>query len=111
MGHEVGCDYLGNALTVDRDATRAAIDDFVGGFLCYETRAARIIAAAAADSGNCLANAYAGMIFMLLEAPGGQRAHRDLSPMRERQRAAPRDASSSMSNLWRGGRQTTLPAH
>ena len=67
----MGCDYLGNALTVDRDATRAAIDDFVGGFLCYETRAARIIAAAAADCGNCLANAYAGMIFMLLEAPGG----------------------------------------
>ncbi len=65
----MGFDYLGNALSVDRDATRAAIDDFVGGLLCYETRAARIIAAAAADPGNCLANAYAGMIFMLLEAP------------------------------------------
>jgi tetratricopeptide (TPR) repeat protein len=65
----VAFDYLGNDVTAELDSTRAAIDDFVGGFLCYETRAAKIIAAAAADPGNCLANAYAGMIFMLLEAP------------------------------------------
>ena len=38
-------------------------------FSATETRAANIIKAAAADSGNCLANTYAGMIWMLLEAP------------------------------------------
>jgi tetratricopeptide (TPR) repeat protein len=62
-------DYLGNPLTADSDATVAGIDDFVGGFLSYEERIAHILAAADADPGSCLANAYAGWLWMLLEAP------------------------------------------
>src|SRR5271167_613961 len=73
-------DYLGNPVTGQQDATLRAIDDFVAGFLAYETRAERIVAAADADPDSCLANAYAGMLWMLLEAPeAGQRAAKYLA--------------------------------
>jgi len=68
-------DQLGNPVTGERDDTLRAIDDFVGGYLAYETRAERIVRAAEADADSCLANAYAGILWMLLEAPeAGQRA-------------------------------------
>ena len=49
------------------------IDDFIEGYLAYETRAERVVAAADADPESCLANVYAGMLWMLLEAPAGAR--------------------------------------
>lgn len=68
-------DQLGNPVTGQRDETLRAIDDFVGGYLAYETRAEHIVRAAESDPDSCLANAYAGMLWMLLEAPeAGQRA-------------------------------------
>ncbi len=63
-------DCLGNEVGVGSEAIRAAIDDFVAGFLAYETRAERIVQAAAAEPDCTLANAYAGMVWMFLEAPG-----------------------------------------
>lgn len=62
-------DYLGNSVTTSSDATLAGIDDFVGGFLGYEERMLGILAAADADPGSCLANAYAGWLWMFLESP------------------------------------------
>jgi hypothetical protein len=62
-------DYLGNPLTGQRDATLRGIDDFIAGYLAYETRAERILMTADADPGSCMANVYAGMLWMLLEAP------------------------------------------
>lgn len=62
-------DYLGNPVTVESEATLAGIDDFVGGFLSYEQRIVNILAAADADPSCCLANVYAGVIWMFLEAP------------------------------------------
>lgn len=62
-------DYLGNPVSAAGAATTAAIDDFVGGLLAYETRAERVGEAADRDPGGCLVNAYAGMLWMLLEAP------------------------------------------
>jgi tetratricopeptide (TPR) repeat protein len=62
-------DYLGNPVTGQSDATLRGIDDFIEGYLAYETRAERILAAAAADPASCLANVYAGLLWMLLEAP------------------------------------------
>jgi hypothetical protein len=64
-------DYLGNSITGERDSTLRAIDEFIEGYLAYETRAERILAAAAADQESCMANVYAGMLWMLLEAPEG----------------------------------------
>jgi hypothetical protein len=49
-------DYLGNPVGVQHDATLRAIDDFIAGYLAYETRAERILAAADADPGSCVAN-------------------------------------------------------
>ncbi len=64
-------DYLGNPITGGRDSTLREIDEFIEGYLAYETRAERILAAAAADPESCMANVYAGMLWMLLEAPEG----------------------------------------
>lgn len=62
-------DYLGNPLALQRESTLRSIDDFIEGYLAYETRAERILKAADADPGSCMANVYAGMLWMLLEAP------------------------------------------
>jgi tetratricopeptide (TPR) repeat protein len=62
-------DCLGNALSAAPPATLRAIDDFVGGFLAYETRAERIVRAADEAADCCIANVYAGFLWMLLEAP------------------------------------------
>jgi tetratricopeptide (TPR) repeat protein len=66
-------DYLGNPVGAQRDSTLRGIDDFIEGYLAYETRAERILAAADAEPGCCLANVYAGLLWMLLEAPAGAR--------------------------------------
>lgn len=62
-------DYLGNPVSATADAALAAIDDFVDGFLSYETRAAEVIGAAEAHPGDVLLNAYAATLWLLLEAP------------------------------------------
>jgi hypothetical protein len=73
-------DYLGNPVGGECGRTLRAIDDFIEGYLAYETRAERILAAADAEPESCLANVYAGLLWMLLEAPeGAQRAHRYLA--------------------------------
>ncbi|HEY2682839.1 MAG TPA: tetratricopeptide repeat protein [Steroidobacteraceae bacterium] len=72
-------DYLGNPVSGSEAGTIAAIDDFIEGFLAYETRAEHILKAADSDPNSCLANAYAGLLWMLLEAPEApQRASRYL---------------------------------
>ena len=62
-------DYLGNPVSTASEAAVAAVDDFVGGFLSYETRAAKVVAAAEAAPGEPLLNAYAAILWLLLEAP------------------------------------------
>jgi tetratricopeptide (TPR) repeat protein len=66
-------DNLGNTVGALSDSTLRGIDDFVGGFLAYETRAERILAVADAAPESCIANVYAGLLWMLLEAPAGAR--------------------------------------
>jgi hypothetical protein len=80
-------DYLGNAVTGHSDATLRAVDDFIEGYLAYESRAERILAAAAADPDSCIASVYAGMLWMLLEAP--QAASRAAKFLEAAERAAP----------------------
>jgi tetratricopeptide (TPR) repeat protein len=62
-------DYLGNPTSAECDATSQAVDDFIEGYLAYETRAEGIVRAADADPECCIANVYAGLLWMLLEAP------------------------------------------
>jgi len=69
-------DYLGNGVTTGQPATAAAVDEFIKGFLGYETRALAIIPAADADPGSALANAYAAIFNLFLEAPAGVEAAR-----------------------------------
>jgi len=62
-------DFLGNPISVSRPSTLRALDDFVEGFLAYETRAEGIVAVADEDPDCCLAQVYAGLLWMFLEAP------------------------------------------
>jgi tetratricopeptide (TPR) repeat protein len=62
-------DYLGNPVSGTSDAALAAVDNFVDGFLSYETRAAEVIGAAEAHPDSVLLNAYAATLWLLLEAP------------------------------------------
>ncbi len=62
-------DWLGNPITAADAATRAAIDDFVLGLLNYDVRLLNILAAAEAGE-DCLANAYAGLLWMMSETGG-----------------------------------------
>lgn len=81
-------DYLGNAVTgQQRDTTLRAVDDFIEGYLAYETRAERILVAADADPDSCMANVYAGVLWMLLEAP--QAASRAMPYLTAAEHAAP----------------------
>lgn len=61
-------DYLGNPLSTADAATRAAIDDFIGGLLSYEPRAEGILAAAEAAPEDLPANVYAGFLAMFIES-------------------------------------------
>jgi hypothetical protein len=61
-------DALGNEVSGANAATLRGIDDFVTGFLGYETRTTNVLAAADADPDSVLANVYAGFIWMFLEA-------------------------------------------
>src|SRR5580658_5913735 len=66
-------DYLGNPFRAAAPGTARAIDEFVAGYLGYETRAAGILRAADEDPESCMANVYAGLLWMLLEAPDAAR--------------------------------------
>src|SRR5437016_4065864 len=61
-------DALGNEVSGGNDATLRGIDDFVSGFLGYESKASNVVAAADADPDSVLANVYSGFTWMFLEA-------------------------------------------
>jgi tetratricopeptide (TPR) repeat protein len=61
-------DALGNEVGAASQEAIAGIDDFVTGFLAYESKAANIIAAADAAPEAGLAQIYAGFTWMFLEA-------------------------------------------
>ncbi|MCR8825508.1 tetratricopeptide repeat protein [Pseudosulfitobacter koreensis] len=50
-------------------AALQGIDDFVHGFISFQTKAANVLAAAEAAPSCALVNAYAAILYMLLEAP------------------------------------------
>lgn len=62
-------DPLGNPIVDDDPALIAGLDDFISGFLAYETRAETILATAAAHPQAVMAQVYAGWLWMFLEAP------------------------------------------
>ena len=66
-------DALGNEVSGGDAITLKGIDDFVTGFLAYETKAGNVMAVADADAGSVLANVYAGFSWMFLEAAGARR--------------------------------------
>jgi hypothetical protein len=63
-------DCLGNAVTLDGTGSRAAVDDFVEGFISSEARVVNILAAAESDP-SPLVQAYAAVVHMFAEAKDG----------------------------------------
>ncbi len=78
---------MGNPVTVARGSTLRAVEEFIEGYLAYETRAEGIVAAADADPECCIANVYAGFLWMFLEAPDA--ALRAAKYLAAAERAAP----------------------
>ncbi|MGA2953051.1 MAG: tetratricopeptide repeat protein [Caulobacteraceae bacterium] len=64
-------DILGNSLTAADKAEVQAVDAFVADFLAYEARASDVIGAAGRHPASAMLNAYAGLLWLLLEAPAG----------------------------------------
>ncbi len=96
-------DYLGNPLTGQREATLSSIDEFIEGYLAYESRAESILQAADSDPGSCMANLYAGMLWMLLEAADApQRAQKYLIAAEKAAQAATRreQMNAAMLRAW-----------
>ncbi|MEQ6202131.1 tetratricopeptide repeat protein [Sulfitobacter sp. HNIBRBA2951] len=62
-------DLYGLPVTIQSEATLEGINDFIHGFLSYQPKATGIIEAADADPECGLANAYAALLWMFLEAP------------------------------------------
>jgi len=98
-------DFLGNPLSSTREETAAAIDDFVHGFLAYETKAVNVLGAADADPGDALANAYAAFLWMFSEAAGAEeRAAPYAARAHAAERASPRErAAVDVARAWSGG--------
>lgn len=99
-------DYLGNPLTGQRDSTLKGIDEFIEAYLGYETRAQRILKTADADPESCMANVYAALLWMLLEAPdAAARAARYLAAAgRAASHATRREQlNAAMLVAWAGG--------
>jgi hypothetical protein len=62
-------DILGNPVTGVNAATLQGIDDFIIGFLSYQPKAVNVLSLAEQAPDCCLAQTYAAMIWMFLEAP------------------------------------------
>lgn len=95
-----------NPISACTPDTAQAIDDFIHGFLSYQTKAANILAAADAAQDHCLANAYAGMIWMFLEAPNAAQEAQSYidKALATANTATPREAScASIVAAWAAG--------
>ena len=87
-------DRFGNDITPCAPEIEQALDDFVHGFLAYQPKAANILAAADAAPDHVLANAYAGMLWMFLEAPvAAENAAPYIARARAAKTANPRERS------------------
>jgi hypothetical protein len=87
-------DQLGNPVGTRSAEVLAALNDFVGGFLAYESRAECILPVADAHADERLAQIYAGYLWLFLESPEG--------PLKARQylqRAEAAPASSGEAGL------------
>ncbi|MEL6885440.1 MAG: tetratricopeptide repeat protein [Pseudomonadota bacterium] len=78
-------DRYGLPITCSVPATAQGIDDFVHGFISFQPKAANVLKAAKADPACGLINAYAAILYMLLEAPAAPGLAR---PFLERAKAA-----------------------
>ncbi len=105
-------DCFGNPVTTSRDDTLQGINDFAGGFVGYQDRAVNALAAAEADPDCCILNAYAGFLWMFLEAPEAPQKARPFvaRALAAKAGATPREAlCADIADAWmRGDLDRTL---
>ncbi|MFA7670307.1 MAG: tetratricopeptide repeat protein [Burkholderiaceae bacterium] len=99
-------DWLGNIVTTDSDATLAAVNDFIEGFLAYETKAANVAKAADEDPDCCLANAYTALCYMFMEsadAPTLARPYLDKAEAAARTATPREQLTTAIARAWVNG--------
>jgi tetratricopeptide (TPR) repeat protein len=98
-------DRFVNTFSETSPTDAAAIDDFVHGFLAYQPKAANILAAADKTPSSALINAYAGMLWMFLEAPvAADKAAPYISRAQNAENANPRERSTiNIASTWASG--------
>lgn len=84
-------DLYGVATGAGSEATAQGLDDFIHGFVAFQAKAPNVLAAADNDPESALANAYAALLWMFLEAPV---APQKAAPYLARAKAAPATARS-----------------
>ncbi len=89
-------DYLGNPVTGERDSTLRAIDEFIEGYLAYETRAECILIARRRGSRILHGQCVRGDAVDAAGGAGGRRARREVS---ERRRSARRRRATRREQL------------
>lgn len=78
-------DRLGNPISERDPQVIGGIDDFIQGFLAYQVQAVTLLGFIDEHPESCLANTYAGFLWMFLEAP---EAPEKAAPYRDRALAA-----------------------
>ena len=98
-------DRFSNEMSACDPDTAQGLDDFVHGFLAYQPKAANILATADNAKSNALANAYAGMLWMFLEAPvAADKAAPYIARAKAAQTSNPRERSTLMiAATWASG--------
>ena len=97
-------DMLGNPITDTVPELIGGLNDFIQGFIAYQTQAVAILGLIDDHPDSCLGNAYAGFLWMFLEAP---EAPAKAAPYRDRALAAagtPRElANAQVLAAWVAG--------
>lgn len=100
-------DRFGNPVTGTDAAALQGIDDFVHGFVSYQSKAVNILKAAEAAPDCCLVQCYAAMLWMFLESP--EAPARAAAPLHRAETlapdATPREAALvRLTRFWAEGR-------
>lgn len=97
-------DRLGNFVTPAEPALLAGIDDFILGFLAYQTCATNLLSSVDRYPDSCLGNTYAGFLWMFLEAPEApERARPYLERALAANGSAREKANASVLGAWVAG--------
>ena len=93
-------DVLNNDISADQACTIAGINDFILGYLGYDLRLVKILEVAD-QSEDCLANTYAGLLWMLSETGDVRQKRADIMNAQLHPLPVPFHVKSCWYQFWR----------